>query len=295
MISFSFFHEAAKNTPAAQALRRKAESQKDLRRKKIAKTAVAGNQALQGVTAKDESKPKSKIAQAQASKSVKSFSQAQRDARRQDLQGRADQIKGGRSTRKKALGTAGKLAKGIGTTGVRKVGSTGQGFGKADARQGGSGSGMRGTMNALGATAKSIRSTLGREPGQTRSAVGKWIGNKVTNSRIGKEVGTAVKKGVSQRLGKPGLATGVNSPKRDVQGLDAKQRLQRMQKFKRDKKAPVRKWGGAVTEEFSCWREEFIWETDKKYPDKVKEIKPMTGKNTIIINPNDEADKYSGR
>ena len=45
-------------------------------------------------------------------------------------------------------------------------------------------------------------------------------------------------------------------------------------------------------EEFSCWREEFIWETDKKYPDKVKEIKPMTGKNTITINPEDETYKY---
>ena len=45
-------------------------------------------------------------------------------------------------------------------------------------------------------------------------------------------------------------------------------------------------------EEFSCWREEFIWETDKKYPDKVKEIKPMTGKNTITINPEDETSKY---
>ena len=283
MISFSFFHEAAKNTPAAQALRRKAESQKDLRRKKIAKTAVAGNQALQGVTAKDESKPKSKIAQAQASKSVKSFSQAQRDARRQDLQGRADQIKRGR----KVLGTAGKIAKGISTK-TRKVSSTGQGFGKADAgATGGSGSGMRGTMNALGSATRSIRRTLGTEPGQTRSAVGKAIG-------------TAVKKKLDSRR-KPGLHTGVTSPKRDVQGLDAKQRLKRMKKFKSDKSpnlvGKVRKWGNAVLEkeEFSCWREEFIWETDKKYPDKVKEIKPMTGKNTIIINPNDEADKYSGR
>ena len=47
----------------------------------------------------------------------------------------------------------------------------------------------------------------------------------------------------------------------------------------------------AKTESFS-WREEFIWETDKKYPEKVKEIKPMTGKNTITINPEDETSKY---
>ena len=45
-------------------------------------------------------------------------------------------------------------------------------------------------------------------------------------------------------------------------------------------------------EEFSHWREEFLWEVDKKYPDKVKEIKPMSGKNTIIINPEDETSKY---
>ena len=45
-------------------------------------------------------------------------------------------------------------------------------------------------------------------------------------------------------------------------------------------------------EEYSDWREEFLWEVDKKYPDKVKEIKPMTGKNTIIINPEDESSKY---
>ena len=45
-------------------------------------------------------------------------------------------------------------------------------------------------------------------------------------------------------------------------------------------------------ESYSYWREEFIWETDKKYPDKIKEIKPMSGKNTITINPEDESSKY---
>jgi len=48
----------------------------------------------------------------------------------------------------------------------------------------------------------------------------------------------------------------------------------------------------AQNEQFSHWREEFLWEVDKKYPDKVKEIKPMSGKNTIIINPEDETSKY---
>jgi len=47
-----------------------------------------------------------------------------------------------------------------------------------------------------------------------------------------------------------------------------------------------------TSESFSHWREEFLWEVDKKYPDKVKEIKPMSGKNTITINPEDETSKY---
>ena len=45
-------------------------------------------------------------------------------------------------------------------------------------------------------------------------------------------------------------------------------------------------------ESYYHWREEFIWETDKKYPDKIKEIKPMSGKNNITINPEDETSKY---
>ena len=45
-------------------------------------------------------------------------------------------------------------------------------------------------------------------------------------------------------------------------------------------------------ESYSHWREEFIWETDKKYPEKIKEIKPMSGKNNITINPEDETSKY---
>ena len=64
------------------------------------------------------------------------------------------------------------------------------------------------------------------------------------------------------------------------------------QKNKDDKRQAALKKIETSNEEFSCWREEFIWETDKKYPDKVKEIKPMTGKNTITINPEDETSKY---
>ena len=59
-----------------------------------------------------------------------------------------------------------------------------------------------------------------------------------------------------------------------------------MQKYKKD----LKKRG--VQEQFSDWREEFLWEVDKKYPEKVKEIKPMTGKNTITVNPEDKCAKY---
>ena len=58
------------------------------------------------------------------------------------------------------------------------------------------------------------------------------------------------------------------------------------------KKMATPKKSKSLKESFSHWREEFIWETDKKYPDKVKEIKPMSGKNTITINPEDETAKY---
>ena len=58
----------------------------------------------------------------------------------------------------------------------------------------------------------------------------------------------------------------------------------------------AKKRGGSVMvtndESYSHWREEFIWETDKKYPEKIKEIKPMSGKNNITINPEDETSKY---
>ena len=68
-----------------------------------------------------------------------------------------------------------------------------------------------------------------------------------------------------------------------------------MQKDKQEQEEKKkRKTSVMVTrqESYSHWREEFIWETDKKYPDKVKEIKPMSGKNTITINPEDETSKY---
>ncbi len=55
-----------------------------------------------------------------------------------------------------------------------------------------------------------------------------------------------------------------------------------------------------TNEEFVSWREEFIWETEK-IPSKKKdgrgmhphgEIKPMSGKNNVTINPEDQSAKY---
>ena len=67
------------------------------------------------------------------------------------------------------------------------------------------------------------------------------------------------------------------------------QRMNRSQLLRSKADEIIRK---TRNEELSHWREEFLWEVDKKYPDKVKEIKPMSGKNTIIINPEDETSKY---
>ena len=68
------------------------------------------------------------------------------------------------------------------------------------------------------------------------------------------------------------------------------------------KKNPIRIKRGTkeVMQDQYSWREEFIWETEK-IPSKKKdgrgmhphgEIKPMSGKNNVIINPEDETAKY---
>ena len=74
---------------------------------------------------------------------------------------------------------------------------------------------------------------------------------------------------------------------REIQDDKAKQ-----EKIKKYRSASVISPNIQDSYEYSHWREEFIWETDKKYPDKIKEIKPMSGKNTITINPEDETSKY---
>ena len=98
---------------------------------------------------------------------------------------------------------------------------------------------------------------------------------KITGSGVGKAISS------SPASNKPEAKT--NTRRRSAQ------RMNRSQLLRSKADEIIRK---TRNEEFSHWREEFLWEVDKKYPDKVKEIKPMSGKNTIIINPEDETSKY---
>ena len=101
-----------------------------------------------------------------------------------------------------------------------------------------------------------------RTPEEEEAAQQKMFGNKGAERATKKEIDKLRKKDTYNRKVKKKLNTNTNKKKEQT------------------------------TESFSHWREEFIWETDKKYPEKVKEIKPMTGKNTITINPEDETSKY---
>ena len=122
-----------------------------------------------------------------------------------------------------------------------------------------------------------------RTPEEEEEAQQKMFGNKgaerATRKEIdklrkkdtyGKKVGSNKKKTVNPNASK---TTGTKTVKKKLSTNKSKKKEQ-------------------TTESFSHWREEFIWETDKKYPEKIKEIKPMTGKNTITINPEDETSKY---
>ena len=94
---------------------------------------------------------------------------------------------------------------------------------------------------------------------------------------------------MQKRFGKPGPQS---AARKEIDRLRKKDLVNKMkEKDKKKKEKKKEKEEKTKTESFS-WREEFIWETDKKYPEKVKEIKPMTGKNTITINPEDETSKY---
>ena len=107
----------------------------------------------------------------------------------------------------------------------------------------------------------------------------KFLSNQPKRKITGSGVGRAISS--SPASNKPEAKT--NTRRRSAQ------RMNRSQLLRSRADEIIRK---TRNEEFSHWREEFLWEVDKKYPDKVKEIKPMSGKNTIIINPEDETSKY---
>ena len=107
----------------------------------------------------------------------------------------------------------------------------------------------------------------------------KFLSNQPKRKITGSGVGRAISS--SPASNKPEAKT--NNRRRSAQ------RMNRSQLLRSRADEIIRK---TRNEEFSHWREEFLWEVDKKYPDKVKEIKPMSGKNTIIINPEDETSKY---
>lgn len=75
----------------------------------------------------------------------------------------------------------------------------------------------------------------------------------------------------------------------NIQGETSGQRARRDPSFK---KREIERRGGTTTEEFSCWREEFLYELGdlrKKKKSKDEEdriIDVMKGKNTVIIGPN---------
>ena len=104
-----------------------------------------------------------------------------------------------------------------------------------------------------------------------------------------------------QRFGPPGPKSAARKAiddlrKRDLvnkkKKADPKSNYNMKKKREEEEAKKNKKEEEAMKESYSNWREEFLWEVDKKYPDKVKEIKPMSGKNTITINPEDETAKY---
>ena len=115
-----------------------------------------------------------------------------------------------------------------------------------------------------------------RTPEEEEAAQQKMFGNKGAERATRKEIDKLRKRDM------------VNKKKKE----DPKSNYNMKKKREEEEAKKNRKEEEAVKESYSNWREEFLWEVDKKYPDKVKEIKPMSGKNTITINPEDQTAKY---
>ena len=143
--------------------------------------------------------------------------------------------------------------------------------------------------------------------GNALSTVGAGARAAVTASGAG-EKANRLKKRVMQRIKKNrGLKTGVSS----TQSIKDRNAKKKEEKSKdpwnesmdwRDNYIPTEIETTDIIKpeplKASNWREDFLWEVEK-YPKekKEKEIKPMTGKNTVIINPRIDENvlKYLGR
>ena len=164
---------------------------------------------------------------------------------------------------------------------------SGSKFGKSVAH----GSGVQASMGQIGALAKGAaqmasgaigdqgRARLGRK-GKIAGAKARQLGRKGYNSfqrRTGQKPTSFRDPGL--RMQKPGWK---KTQKPQSLGQQARRNPALKKKLIQQR------------EEFSCWREDFVWEADKKYPsgEKEKIIDVMKGKNTIEINPTVEDDKY---
>ncbi len=160
---------------------------------------------------------------------------------------------------------------------------SGSKFGKSVAQ----GSGVQASMGQIGALAKGAaqfaKGAIG-DQGQAKLArKGKILGAKA--KQLGRKgYNSFQKKPTSFR--DPGLRMQKPGWKKTEKPLSLGQKARRDAALKRKLQQQ--------REEFSCWREDFFWEADKKYPsgEKEKIIDVMKGKNTIEINPKVDDDKY---
>ena len=200
---------------------------------------------------------------------------------RRDRQQYASGIRQDRENRSSAFNKAMKTIK------SPPLADSGSKFGKSVAK----GSGVQASMGQIGALAKGAaqmasgaigdqgRARLGRK-GKIAGAKARQLGRKGYNSfqrRTGQKPTSFRDPGL--RMQKPGWK---KTQKPQSLGQQARRNPALKKKLIQQR------------EEFSCWREDFVWEADKKYPsgEKEKIIDVMKGKNSIEINPEIETDKY---
>ena len=200
---------------------------------------------------------------------------------RRDRQQFAQGIRQDRENRSSAF------KKAMGTINKGPRADSGSKFGKSVAH----GSGVGASMGQIGALAKGAAQfasgAIGDEGKARLARRGKILGAKAKQQ--GRRAYQSFQKKPTPirdpglRMQKPGWRKNTKAPEKP---------LTLGQKARRD--AALKRKLQKVREEFSCWREDFVWEADKKYPsgEKEKIIDVMKGKNSIEINPEIETDKY---